>query len=113
MRFWLYPNPTSAEARALADTLAMRVVTITVVADTRSGIRVPKQALYTEMTEEGEVRSYVFVRTGVQAEKKYVEILYEAEGFFLAAEATGANSLREGNEIIVSGKDLYDGKIME
>ena len=99
--------------QALADTLAMRVVTITVVADTRSGIRVPKQALYTEMTEEGEVRSYVFVRTGVQAEKKYVEILYEAEGFFLAAEATGANSLREGNEIIVSGKDLYDGKIME
>ena len=25
MRFWLYPNPTSAEARALADTLAQRL----------------------------------------------------------------------------------------
>ena len=99
--------------RALADTLAMRMVTATLVAETRSGIRVPKQALYTEMTETGEVRNYVYVRTGVQAEKKFVEILYETESFYLAAPATDASSLREGNEIIVSARDLYDGKIME
>ncbi len=99
--------------RALADTLAMRLVTATLVAETRSGLRVPKQALYSEMTDEGEVRAYVFVRTGVQAEKKYVEILYEADSFYLAAPATDAASLREGNEIIVSAKELYDGKIME
>ncbi len=99
--------------RALADTLAMRLVTATIVVESHSGIRVPKQALYTEMSEDGEVRSYVFVRTGVKAEKKYVEILYEAEGFFLAAPGTEAASLREGNEIIVSAKELYDGKIME
>ena len=99
--------------RALADTLAMRLVTATLVAESRTGIRVPKQALYTEMTEDGTVRYYVFVRTGVKAEKKTVEILYEAESFYLAAVGTGAASLREGNEIIVSAGDLYDGKIME
>ncbi len=99
--------------RALADTLAMRLVTATLVAEERSGLRVPKQALYTEMTESGEVRSYVFVRTGVKAEKKYVEILYEAESFYLAAPGADAASLREGNEIIVSARELYDGKIME
>ena len=99
--------------RALADTLAMRLVTATLVAESRTGIRVPKQALYTEMTEDGAVRYYVFVRTGVKAEKKTVEILYEAESFYLAAVGTGAASLREGNEIIVSAGDLYDGRIME
>ena len=99
--------------RALAETLSMRMVTATLVAESRSGLRIPKQALYTEMTDSGEVRSYVFVRTGVKAEKKYVEILYEADSFFLAATGTESASLREGNEIIVSAKDLYDGKIME
>ena len=99
--------------RALAETLSMRLVTATLVAESRSGLRIPKQALRTEMTESGEVRSYVFVRTGVKAEKKYVEILFEADSFFLAATGTEAASLREGNEIIVSAKDLYDGKIME
>lgn len=105
--------------QALADTLAMRKATATLVVDRHSGIRVPKQAVYSETAESGETLQYVYTLTGVQAEKKYIEIVWETEDFYLAAEgvervegAEGA-ALREGNEIIVSARDLYDGKIME
>ena len=99
--------------QALADTLAMRKATATLVVDEHSGIRVPKEAVHTETAESGETRRYVYALTGVQAEKKYIEIVWETEDFYLAAEGVEGAALREGNEIIVSARDLYDGKIME
>lgn len=99
--------------RALADTLAMRIVSATLIASEHSGIRVPKEAVRTETNEEGKTVHYLFTRTGVQAEKKYIEIVWETDGFYLAKSAPPGSMLRDGNEIIVSAKDLYNGKIME
>lgn len=99
--------------QALGDTLAMRKATATLVAEAHSGIRVPKEAVQTEESESGELLQYVYTLTGVQAEKKYIEIVWETEDFYLVAEGVEGGALREGNEIIVSDKELYDGKIME
>ena len=99
--------------RALADTLAMRIVSATLIASEHSGIRVPKEAVRSEVTEDGDILYYLYTRTGVQAEKKYIEIVWETENYYLAAPGPIGSMLRDGNEIIVSAKELYDGKIME
>ena len=99
--------------RALADTLAMRMITGELVLAEHSGIRVPKQAVYTEQNDDGETVYYVYTLTGVQAERKNIQIVWETEEYYLAAPEAEGDALREGNDIIVSAKDLYDGKIME
>lgn len=94
--------------QSLADTLALRQVSADIVISEITGVRVPLKALH---TDEETGRSYVYTVTGLQIEKKYVEIVYTTEDYYLVS-STGASALRAGNEIIVSGKDVYDGKII-
>ena len=100
-------------SRAMADTLSVRTLSATLIASEHSGIRVPAEALHTETDENGETLCYVFVRTGVQAEKKYIDVVWETEDYVLAVPGARGSMLRDGNEIIVSARELYDGKVME
>lgn len=93
---------------ALTSTIAMRVVTAEVVCMEYTGLRVPKDAVQTD--EDGE--TFVYTVTGLQAEAKPVEIIYETAEFCLAALGGDPDSLRAGNTIIVKGSDLYDGKML-
>lgn len=94
---------------ALADTLAMRRVSADVVYSAYSGIRVPSAALQTD----GDTGTrYVWCITAMQLERKDVEVIYEDEDFAIIARAGTANALREGNTVVVSGDDLYEGKVM-
>lgn len=95
---------------ALAGTLSMRQVSASVAFDQYDGIRIPSQAVQTDA--DGQTK-YVWVITAMQLERKDVEILYEGDGFCIAKRGTAADSLREGNTVVVSGKDLYEGKLME
>lgn len=95
---------------ALADTLAMRRVPANVVFETYSGIRVPAGAVQTD-AETGE--TYVWCVTAMQLERKKVELLYADDDFAVLARTSDADALRDGNTVVVSGTDLYEGKIME
>ena len=95
---------------ALADTLAMRCVPANVVFATYSGIRVPAQAV---QTDEKTGDTYVWCITAMQLERKDVTVLYADDDFAVIAESNAADALRDGNTVVVSGKDLYEGKIME
>ena len=95
---------------ALSETLAMRCVPANVVFATYSGIRVPAQAVQTDAKTGGK---YVWCITAMQLERKDVELLYADDDFAVIAESTAADALRDGNTVAVSGKDLYEGKIME
>lgn len=95
---------------ALADTLAMRCVPANVVFATYSGIRVPAQAV---QTDEKIGDTYVWCITAMQLERKDVTVLYADDDFAVIAESNAADALRDGNTVVVSGKDLYEGKIME
>jgi len=95
---------------ALADTLAMRSVSADVVFETFSGIRVPTGALrYDEETGE----PYVWCITAMQLERKTVSVLYQDEDFVILSRGSTPDALREGNTVVVSGEDLYEGKVME
>jgi len=95
---------------ALADTLAMRCVPANVVFAAYSGIRVPAEAVQTD-AETGE--NYVWCVTAMQLERKRVTVLYSDEDMALLAVENTADALRIGNTVVVSGADLYEGKIME
>ena len=94
---------------ALADTLSMRAVSASVVFDSYSGIRVPAQAVRTDAETEG---TYVWTVTAMQLERKDVEIIYAADDFVIVRRGSAPGALREGNTVVVSGSDLYEGKIM-
>jgi hypothetical protein len=55
-------------------------------------------------------RMCVFTMTGLQAERKKVELLYAGEEYGLVS-SDGDDALREGNEIIVQAKNLHDGMV--
>ncbi|MCD8001931.1 MAG: hypothetical protein LUE95_05025 [Oscillospiraceae bacterium] len=95
---------------ALADTLSMRSVSADVVFASYDGIRVPAEAVQTD-AETGEL--YVWTITAMQLERKDIEILYSTDEFVIAARGSTGDALRAGNMIVVSGTDLYEGKIME
>ncbi|MGN1001652.1 MAG: HlyD family efflux transporter periplasmic adaptor subunit [Oscillospiraceae bacterium] len=95
---------------ALRDTLAMRLVSANVVFEEYSGIRVPSEALRTDSETES---TYVWVITAMVLERKDVEVIYAGDGFVIVSRDSDPDSLREGNTIVVSGDDLYEGKLMD
>ena len=90
---------------------------------TVAGIRVPNEALRaanTKVDQEGNrttVESQgVYCVVGMEARFKPVEVLYSGDGFVLVRSTAASDQeslrLRPGDEIIISAKDLYDGKVV-
>jgi hypothetical protein len=52
----------------------------------------------------------VYVITAERMEMKRVEILYQSDDYVILARGTGKDALRAGNEVIVDGKGLKDGR---
>lgn len=93
--------------QASAGMLFVRRVTAEIVFEAHQGLRVPKQAVLSD--ENG---PYVYTVTGLQAEKKYITIVWETDEYFLADASQESASLRAGNDIILTTEGLYDGKVM-
>ncbi len=55
-------------------------------------------------------RLCVFTMTGLQAERKKVELVFAGEEYCLLS-SQGDDALREGNEVIVEASGLYNGKV--
>ena len=90
---------------------------------TVAGIRVPNEALRaanTKVDQEGNrtaVESLgVYCVVGMEARFKPVEVLYSGDGFVLVRSTAASDQeslrLRPDDEIIISAKDLYDGKVV-
>ena len=59
---------------------------------------------------EAQDRLCVFTMTGMQAERKLVRLVYAGEEYCLLS-STGTDALREGNEVIIEARNLYNGKV--
>ena len=106
----------------LARTTLLRRQTVELIFDSRTGLRVPKQAVHlTEETVtdpdtgEEETRTVygVYAVVAARAEFKPVEILEDSGEFYLVTPvASDKTALRAGDEIVISARDLYDGKVV-
>lgn len=93
----------------VAETAALRETGCEIVFSSYTGLRVPLRAIRFIDSDEGQV-PVVYVITAERMEMKRVEILYRSEDYVILARGTGKDALRAGNEVIVDGKGLEDGK---
>ena len=107
----------------LSDTTLLRRQTVELIFSSTQGIRVPKACLRME-TEEKEIpdssetetvsRLGVYAIVNGRAVFKQAEVVSEGADFYvLRSVTTGKNALRAGDEIILRGTGLFDGKVME
>jgi putative membrane fusion protein len=76
--------------------------------DTKSGLRVPKTAIYVVDGESG-----VYVLEGAEARFKPVTILYDnGESFVVALDKSSTKNLWPEDEIILTTEELFEGKVM-
>ncbi len=88
----------------LSDVLSMRRQEAELIFSQDSGLRVPRQALW--VRDDGS--TFVYVQTGLQAEARDVELIHDFGDYYMVR----GENLRAGDEIIVSGKGLFDGKVV-
>lgn len=115
MRVESISSPQSGESavtlstlKALSETLALRCVDAQMITHSYTGLRVPTKALHVD--ENGS--SFVYVAAGGLVDVRYVTPVYQSEDYYLVEADAGADSLREGDEIIVRGKNVEEGMII-
>lgn len=107
----------------LSDTTLIRKQTVDIVTSQLDGIRIPRQALRViteEIVDETTGKTVEVQHTGVytvvgsQAEFQEVTILYTDDNFYLVKPVNedSARRLRAGDDIILAGKGIYDGKVV-
>lgn len=95
----------------LSDMTQVRKVDAEMIRDSWSGLKVPKKALRVDETGQ----SGVYCMVGLAARFKPVSITFTGEDFCLVEADDPKNEtlrIREGDQVIISAKDLYDGKIV-
>ena len=90
-------------ATGLRESAVIRFASGTAVLRRLEGLQLPKEALHRD-----EAGDYVYLSTGLTAERVDVEILYENNGFLLVA----GEGLHPGSEILLGGSQLYDGRLL-
>ena len=105
----------------LQELTMLRQQSAEIIRRSASGIRVPTEALRAEqdaVDKEGNRTvtegTGVYCVVGMEARFKPVKVLYYGDGFVLVRASSDAEKtrLRSGDEVIVTAKDLYDGKVV-
>lgn len=94
----------------IAETAALRETGCEIVFSSHTGLRVPLRAIRFITDDGGQRMPVVYVITAERMEMKRVEILYQSDDYVILARGTGKDALRAGNEVIVDGKGLEDGR---
>lgn len=107
----------------LSDTTLLRRQTVELIFDSTYGIRVPKSCLRMETEESDDPdnsqaeptrRLGVYAIVNGRAVFKEAEVISEGEDFYVLRSVTqGKNALRAGDEIVLRGTGVFDGKVME
>ena len=95
--------------RHMEELINMRKQSAMVVLEQYSGLKVPREAA--RVDADGNMGVYVI--TGLYTEFKKIDILYETEDYYIVAtDPSRTSSLLRGDTIVVSGKNLSDGKVI-
>lgn len=88
---------------------AMRKGAFTIINSTYSGLKIPTKALRVQDGKTG-----VFVRSGMTVKFVGVNVVYRTDEYIICEqEVSNDTVLRLYDDVIVKGKRLYDGKIIE
>ncbi|MBO5339938.1 MAG: hypothetical protein J6A62_02955 [Oscillospiraceae bacterium] len=99
--------------RYLSSTTLLRHQTVEVIFARDEGLRVPKDAVHILTDKDGGSVTGVYAVVNGQAEFKRTEVLAEGTQFYVVRPLDdGKTTLRAGDEIIVRGHDIYDGKVV-
>lgn len=98
-----------SSSQYLQEVTALRKQHAELIFQTYEGLRVPKKALYVENGETG-----VYVLEGARAQWKPVEVLFEQDDSFLVAwERDSVDNLWPEDELILTSKEITDGKVLQ
>ncbi len=88
---------------------SMRKGTFTIINSTYSGLKIPTKALRVQEGKTG-----VFVRSGMTVKFVGVNVLHRTDEYIICEQQVSNDSvLRLYDDVVVKGKRLYDGKIIE
>lgn len=88
---------------------SMRKGNMTIIKNTYSGLRLPKKTLRVQDGKTG-----VFVRSGMTIKFVGVNVIYSTDDYIICEQQTSNdNVLRLYDDVVVKGKRLYDGKIVD
>jgi hypothetical protein len=86
---------------------SIRTASFKVVKKEYSGLYVPKKALRVVDSVRG-----VYVISGMQIKFKPINILYTGDSYIICEKTNKNGDLRLYDQVVVKGKNLYDGKII-
>ncbi|MBQ9760549.1 MAG: hypothetical protein IJW16_04295 [Clostridia bacterium] len=80
-----------------------------------NGYYIPEQALHTGVSESGETVDGVYIFENSTVYFRRIEILYRGDGYVIAAEQgdRGSAYLALNDIIVISGGNLYDGRVLK
>ncbi|MBQ3216861.1 MAG: hypothetical protein IJB35_03490 [Oscillospiraceae bacterium] len=95
--------------RGLGQIANLRFAEAELIFSRRTGLLIPKSALYYQEGEAG-----VYVLQGAQAQWKGVQILSkEGDSLLILQQAGAINALQEGDSLVLTQRELYDGKVLK
>jgi hypothetical protein len=89
-----------------------RVASVRLLLDDFAGIRLPQSAVTFRINEAGESERGVYVKNGSVIVFRRINLLRSEEEFVIVENTDRAGWLRLYDEVVVSGRSLYDGKIV-
>ena len=110
---WLSPPEDGQRVLVLRLTLggdsymSLRKCSARLIFSEYSGLYLPEEAVHQD--EDG--NQFVYTITAGVVERRTVDILYSEGDVCIAAFSAGAEGLQEGNLVIVSGQENYEGKV--
>ena len=88
---------------------SIRKCSMTIINNTYSGLKLPAKALRFQENKPG-----VFVRSGMTIKFVSVNVIYKTDEYIICEQQVSNDSvLRLYDDVIVKGKRLYDGKIID
>jgi len=91
-----------------SDIAKLRKEEVQIVKDTKEGLKINAKAI--RVNEEGE--KGVYVKSGNVCKFKKLDIIYYGDGWVLSSQKEESGYVSLYDEIILEGKDLYDGKVI-
>jgi len=89
-----------------------RSQSVRILTESQSGIHVPKSA-----THKRRGILYVYILRGSVVQERRIEVVYEGEDYYLVQDGVGSEEnglyLKSNDQLILSGTNLFDGRIME